>query len=342
MNGTTVLLRDGWILVAAAPVIALWALWWRSRSRRRVALPFSATAVLPEGSSSWRARWWRRSGTLLRCAAIALFLLALARPQSGRQLQRFSSHGIDIVIVLDTSHSMMALDLDRDVPLAARRNRLTVARDVVREFINGRPNDQIGLVVFGETAFTRCPLTLDHGIVREQLAAVEIGVAGEFTAIGDGLATALKRLQRSQAKSKVIVLLTDGRNNRGAIAPIEAAEAARALGVKIYAIGAGSRQGSAPYLVADELGKRMVYRRVDLDSETLDQISRLTGGASFLAEDAAALAAIYEQINSLEKSEIQQSSYFEADERFSWLVAAGLVLFAIEVVLTRTRARSLP
>lgn len=339
MSAEHFLWRDAWLLAAAAPLVVLWLLVWFRRARRGAALPYSS--LVPFASLAPRGGH-RRLAVALRCASVALLLLALARPQSGRDLSEVSSQGIDIVIAIDTSNSMMALDLDADRPVPQRRNRLEVARDVVDAFIAARASDQIGLVAFGEMAYTQCPLTLDHGLVRELLAGVRIGVAGGYTAVGDGLAMAVKRLQGSRAESKVVILLTDGRNNTGAIAPLEAAEAARALGVKVYAIGAGSRGGTAPFLVSGEHGARVVHRRVDLDIVTLEQIARLTGGASFLAEDAEALAQIYERIDALEKTAIEERLHFDGEEHYAGLLVAALALLLGEAVWTRTRGRVLP
>jgi Ca-activated chloride channel family protein len=204
-----------------------------------------------------------------------------------------------------------------------------------------RENDQIGLVVFGAEAFTQCPLTLDHGIVATFLDRVEIGVAGDATAIGSALGTAVKRLKDSQAKSRVIILLTDGRNNAGPLSPRKAAEIAKTFEVKVYTIGVGTR-GQAPFVVDTLFGRRVVYQNVEIDEQSLKEIADLTGGAYFRAEDTASLERIYDRIDELEKSEITMESYMEYDEQFRWLVLPAVGLLLLEVVLLGTRFRKLP
>ena len=265
----------------------------------------------------------------------------MARPQTGRKLTSIQTEGVDIVLVLDTSGSMRALDLDADRSIARRRNRLEVAKSVVEEFLRRRETDQIGLVVFGSEAFTQCPLTLDHGVLSTFLERVEIGIAGDGTAIGAAIGTAVKRLRDSEAKSKVIVLLTDGRNNSGALSPRKAAEIARTFDVKIYAIGAGTR-GQAPFLVDSLFGRQVVYQNVEIDDESLEEIATMTSGAYFRAEDQHALSAIYEEIDQLEKTEISTHTYMEYFERFRAFVLPALALLLFEVVLLGTRFRKLP
>jgi Ca-activated chloride channel family protein len=265
----------------------------------------------------------------------------MARPQTGRTQTQVRTEGIDIVLVVDTSGSMRALDLDADRQIARRRNRLEVVKDVVESFVGKRDNDQIGIVVFGSEAFTQCPLTLDHGIVGTFLERLEIGMAGDATAIGSALGTAVKRLKESQAKSKVVILLTDGRSNAGSLSPLKAAEVAATFGIKVYTIGAGTR-GKAPFIVDSFFGQRVVYESVEIDEETLRRIAETTGGQYFRAEDSGALEAIYDQIDQLEKTEIEMHSYMEYNERFRWFVIPALILLLAEIVLLGTRFRKLP
>ncbi|HVS15770.1 MAG TPA: VWA domain-containing protein [Thermoanaerobaculia bacterium] len=339
-------LRLLWVL---APLFLGWLALWLALPAMRAALgrkqraalrfsTFRAVGRLPRS----RAQIARRAARGLRWLSVGLLLTAMLRPQTGRTLTHVGTEGIDIVLVLDTSGSMQALDLDaQERVIARRRNRLQVAVDVVERFVEARPSDQIGLVVFGTHAFTQCPLTLDHGIVATFLERVEIGMAGEETAIGDALGIALKRLQDSQARSKVVILLTDGRSNAGAVSPVTAAEIAQTLGIKVYTIGAGAR-GQAPFLVDTRLGPQVIYENVEIDEDTLRRIAELTGGAYFRAEDEAALASIYQQIDQLEKSELTMESFTEYEERFAWLVAPSLVLLLLEVGLLGTRLRVLP
>jgi len=334
------------LLALLAPLYAAWAIvWfliprWRRRRGREPVIRFSTLRQAGRVPASLTLAL-RRFTRALRLITVALLVMAMARPQTGRKLTQVSSEGIDIVLVMDTSGSMQALDLDADRPIQRRRNRLEVAKDVVREFIEGRPHDLLGLVVFGDDAFTQCPLTLDHGVLVNLLDDVEIGVAGDRTAIGSAIATAVKRMRQSKAKSKVVVLLTDGRSNAGTVAPATAAELARTQGVRIYAIGAGAR-GRAPFLVDSVFGSRVVYQDVEIDEQQLRALAEATGGAYYRAEDHQALRGIYAEIDRLERSEITTTSYVEYEDRYPWIVLAALGLLLVEVALLSTRLRALP
>ena len=329
---------DSWLLWILGPLYLLWVSAWivmrlRRRGSTSTALRFPTLKNLQRLKPS-RTLGLRRLFQGLRLLSVALILVAMARPQTGRTHTRVTTEGIDIMLVLDTSGSMQALDLGEGVSIADRKNRLEVVKEVVARFIEKRENDQIGMAVFGEQAFTQCPLTLDHGIVATFLERVAIGAAGaEATAVGDGLATAVKRLQKSTAKSKVVILLTDGRNNAGHLDPSAAAEVARALGVKVYTIGAGTR-GQAPFLVDTLFGKQLVQRHEPIDDDMLRRVAELTGGSYFRAEDARALEEIY--------ARIEMSSYMEFDERFAWFLGPALALLLLELVLLGTRLRKIP
>ncbi len=335
-----------WMFWVLGPLFVLWVAawflvpWYAHRKRRAAAVRFSNIKTLKRLRPS-KTLLLRRFFEGLRLLTVALLMIAMARPQTGRSQTQVRTEGIDIVLVLDTSGSMQALDLDADRRISARRNRLDVTKAVVDEFVKKRANDQIGLVVFGAEAFTQCPLTLDHGIVATFMERIEIGMAGDATAIGSALGTAVKRLKDSEAKSKVIILLTDGRSNAGSLSPLKAAEVAATFGVKVYAIGAGAR-GKAPFIVDSLCGQRVVDQDVEIDEETLREIAERTGGAYFRAEDEAALGEIYRQIDELEKTEITMSSYMEYTERFRWFVFPALALLLLEVVLLGTRFRKLP
>jgi Ca-activated chloride channel family protein len=341
-----IVLADSWLLWFLVPAWVLWvALWIASRALehgrgRTSALRFSSLRVLKRLRPSTTLAV-RRLVQGLRLVTVALLLLAMARPQTGRTLTEVKTEGIDIILAIDTSGSMQALDLDTDVGIAHRKNRLGVVKEVVAEFVEKRKNDQIGMVVFGSEAFTQCPLTLDHGILATFLDRVEIGMAGDATAIGSALGIAAKRLKKSEAKSKVIVLLTDGRNNAGSLTPITAAEAAKAYGVKVYTIGAGTR-GKAPFLVESVFGRQVVYRDEPIDEATLKRISEITGAEYQRAEDEDALAAVYERIDELERTEIELTSYQDYNEQFAWLVIPALFLLLVELVLLSTRFRKIP
>ncbi len=291
------LFADGRWLRVLLPMYVVWALlwWFRPRLRQlatrsglgggrkapgRAAVAYSSI-VRARQSAQTATPTVRRLVSALRLVVVALVLLAVMRPQTGRALTEVTTEGIDIVLVIDTSGSMRALDLDaHERSLSRRRDRLEVAKGVVETFIGRRPNDRIGLVVFGEEAFTQCPLTLDHGIAATFLEQLEIGMAGDATAIGSAVGVATRRLVDSEAESKVAVLLTDGRSNAGALTPLRAAEAAAALGVKLYTIGVGTR-GQAPIVVETRFGPRVVYEDVEIDEDTLRQMATVTGGVYF-------------------------------------------------------------
>ena len=340
------ILSDRWLLWVLVPLFLVWtAGWWLTpwlarRQRQVAAVRYSSIGTLQRLQPS-KVVILRRLVEGLRLLTVALLIMAMARPQTGRKHTEVRTKGIDIVLVLDTSGSMQALDLDADRPINGRRNRLEIAKAVVDDFVRGRKNDQIGLVVFGSEAFTQCPLTLDHGILATFLERVEIGMAGDATAIGSAIGTAVKRLRDSEAESKVIILLTDGRSNAGSLDPRKAAEIAKTFRIKIYAIGAGTR-GKAPFVVDSFFGKQVVYESVEIDDQMLEEVARQTGGAYYRAEDKEALKSIYDEIDQLEKTEITTNTYMEYNERFRWflLPAVGLLLF--EVVLLGTRFRKLP
>ena len=328
-----------WLLL---PLYLAWLGGWWLLARRRAtaAVRFSTTSTLERLRPS-RTLVMRRLVQGLRLLAVALLILGMARPQTGRRQTQVHTEGIDIILVMDTSGSMQALDLDADRAVNRRRNRLEVSKSVVERFVQKRQNDQIGMVVFGNEAFTQCPLTLDHGVVAAFLERLEIGMAGDGTAIGSALGTAVKRLQDSEAESKVIILLTDGRNNAGALSPRKAAEIAETLGTRVYAIGVGTR-GKAPFIVDSLFGKQVRYEDVEIDEEMLRELATRTGGAYFRAEDRDALNEIYDQIDQLETSEITTESYMEYDERYRGLVLPALALLLLETVLLGTRFRKLP
>ncbi|HRC87523.1 MAG TPA: VWA domain-containing protein [Thermoanaerobaculia bacterium] len=340
-------LRHPELLAALALPWALAFGLWLHRRRRADRLSGALLyPALPEASlapSSARARWrpWVEG---LRWLALALLLVAMARPQQVEHFSRTTAHGVEIVLALDTSGSMQGLDLDRDRPIETRRDRLAVAKSVAQSFIERRSSDPVGLVVFGEQAFTQCPLTLDHGILEELLDRVAVGMAGgDATALGAGLATAVKRLKDSAAKSRVVVLATDGRNNKpGAITPEQAAEIARALGVRVYTIGMGGRE-PAPFLERGPFGLRVTTRYDEaVDEETLQAIAKTTGGTYYRAVDSAALARIYDDIDRLEKTTLKTYHQVEVHEKFRWLALPALGLLLGELALLGTALRKLP
>jgi Ca-activated chloride channel family protein len=272
---------------------------------------------------------------LLYGLAVLLVTVALARPQHGLRENELSGKGVDIVLALDLSSSMRAEDFQPD-------NRLFVAKKVAADFVNQRPHDRLGLVVFAGTAVTQCPLTLNHEALIDLLERVDFGMVEDGTAIGQGLATALNRLRQSRAKSRVVILLTDGVNNRGVIDPLTAAELARALGVRVYTIGVGTT-GIAPMPVDDPVqGRHYEMMPVEIDETTLTAIAERTGGKYFRAKDSQALAAIYRQIDGLEKSDLTSAAYSEWRDRGPELAFAAVLLLAVGFVLSLSAWARIP
>ena len=275
---------------------------------------------------------------ILRILSVMLLILALARPQEGHKSQEILSVGVDIMLALDTSGSMQALDFIKN---EKRDTRLAMVKDVVSKFIENRPNDRIGMVVFGSEAYTQCPLTLDQGILQSFLSKLDIGMAGDSTAIGSAVGIAVKRLKDLESDSKVIILLTDGRNNAGSLPPVQAAQTAKAFGIKIHTIGVGTH-GKAPFLVNSIFGQRYVYQEVDIDENTLKEISNLTGGQYFRATDLESLKSIYKQIDQMEKSEVKVLDHSEYTELFHYFLIPGILLLLSEIILSNSILRRIP
>ncbi len=279
------------------------------------------------------------SPILLRMFALLLIIVALSRPQFMLQESKIESEGIDIVLAIDTSTSMLAEDFELG---GKRENRLEVVKEVVRDFISNRNSDRIGIVAFASRAYTVSPLTLDYGWLMQSLDRVKIGMIEDGTAIGSGLSSALNRLKDTKAKGKVVILLTDGRNNAGRISPITAAEAAGSLDIKAYTIGAGTK-GLAPYPAQDLFGNK-VYRQVkiEIDEQILQKIAKKTDAQYFRATDTESLKKIYKSIDKLEKAPIEETGYREYKELFHLFLVPGLVLLLLEMVLNKSLLRRLP
>jgi len=275
---------------------------------------------------------------VLRFIAITLFIVAFARPQEGRKKTEILSEGVDIILAIDTSGSMRALDFKQN---DASVTRLSVVKDVVAQFVDSRETDRMGMVVFGGEAFTQCPLTLDQDILYSFLDKLKIGMAGDATAIGSAIGISVKRLKDLKSKSKVIILLTDGRNNAGKITPLQAAEFAKTFGIKIYTVGVGTR-GKAPFMVDSIFGKRLIYQDVDIDEDTLNKISEMTDAKYFRATDMESLKDIYEQIDKLEKSEIRVLDHSEYSELFHYFLIPGLLLLLTEIIISNSVLRRIP
>ena len=306
----------------------------RRKNKKTSAVVYSDIRLVKRASRSKKQKF-RFILTLLRVLAIALFFVAFARPRSGTEYKESSSEGIDIMLALDVSSSMQAEDFKPD-------NRLHVAKEEIKKFISKRLNDRIGLVVFARYSFTQCPLTTDYSVLLNFVDMVDFGIVEDGTAIGMALANSVNRLRESEAKSKIIVLLTDGDNNAGEIDPITAASIAEAMGIKVYTIGAG-KSGNAMFPVQDKLfGKRYVYQPTTIDETTLKEIAEKTGGKYFRAQSGEELEEIYGLIDKLEKTEVKVSSHVEYVELFQYFLYVGLFLLVLEMILAHTILRKLP
>jgi len=308
-----------------------WYIWKLRNTQASLQVSSSEAFDLP-GGTSWKV-YLRHVPFILRVAAIALLIIVLARPQSTNSWQNSSTEGIDIMLAMDISGSMLAEDL--------KPNRLEAAKDVAAAFINGRPNDNIGLVVFSGESFTQCPLTTDHTVLLNLFKDIHSGMIQDGTAIGLGLANSISRIKDSQAKSKVIILLTDGENNMGEIAPITAAEIAQAFGIRIYTIGVGTR-GEAPYPFQTPFGIKYQNIPTDIDEPTLKQIAAITDGQYFRATDNASLKQIYAEIDKLEKTKISVQEYSKKQEEYKNWALLVFVLLLLEIVLRKTVLRNIP
>lgn len=319
------------LLLIVLPILLYW---YFRRQRSKATIRFSNIDLLKKIKPGI-SHQLRHSLFLLRLIAVALIIVALARPQSGRTEEEVTTEGIDIVLILDTSSSMLAEDF-------RPKNRIQAAKDVATEFIKGRRNDRIGMVVFSAKSYTQCPLTLDYGILINFMKDIEVGMIEDGTAIGLAIANAVNRLKDSEAKSKVAILLTDGRNNAGEIDPITAAKVAEAYGIKFYTVGVGT-QGEALYPVDDPfLGKRYVRMPVDIDEDMLRQVANITHGQYFRATDNESLEKIFKEIDSLEKTKIEVKQYTRYSELFTHWLWAALAVILLEMILANTRFRKIP
>jgi Ca-activated chloride channel homolog len=269
----------------------------------------------------------------LRVFALTAFIIVMARPQTSSKEQSITSEGIDIVLSIDVSGSMLAEDF--------KPNRIEAAKKVARDFIQGRPSDRIGLVIFAGESFTMCPITTDHTVLINQVNAVKSGLLVDGTAIGEGLATSVSRLKDSQAKSKVIILLTDGVNNVGAVSPVMAGEIAETFGIRVYTIGVGS-MGTAPYPVSTPFGTQYQNMEVQIDEDVLRQIAQMTNGQYFRATNNNKLNEIYAQIDQLEKTKVEVMEYKKYAEEYLPLLMIGGLLFCTELFFRLIILRTLP
>ena len=319
-----------WLLTLLAPMIGYYV--WRTL-QGGAAIRISSVAGVVRAPRTVRY-YLRHLPFALRAAAFALLVVALARPQDVEQNVRTNTEGIDIMLAIDVSGSMLARDFKPD--------RITAAKEVAGSFIPDRSGDRIGLVAFAGEAFTQSPLTTDQSTLQTLLARIRSGLIEDGTAIGNGLATAINRLRESEAKSKVIILLTDGVNNRGEIAPRTAAEIAQAQGIRVYTIGVGT-EGMAPYPAMDMFGNiTFVNQKVEIDEKTLTAISDMTGGQYFRATDKAKLKAIYDEINQLEKSKVEVTEHISYHEQYLAWVLAALGLLLVEFLFANLVLKRIP
>lgn len=319
-----------WLLVVLLPIIAFYI--YRTL-RGGTAIRISSIEGVRRAPRTWRY-WLRHVPFVLRCAAIALMIVALARPQIIEHKSRTDAEGIDIMLAMDISGSMLARDFEPD--------RMVAAKEVAAAFINDRVGDRIGIAAFAGEAFTQSPLTTDKNSLITMLSRLRSGVIEDGTAIGNGLATAVNRLRESDAKSKVIILLTDGVNNRGEIGPLMAADIAADMGIKVYTVGVGTR-GKAPYPVVDMFGN-VSYQMmpVEIDEKTLEEIASRTGGRYFRATDKEKLHHIYDEINELEKSKVEITDLTLYHENWLMLLEAALALLLVEFMMSHILLKRIP
>jgi Ca-activated chloride channel family protein len=317
------------LLLLLIPMIG-WYIW--KHRQRQASLRLSSSEGFQKAPNTYKI-YVRHLPFILRMTALVFLIIALARPQSTNSWNQTTTEGIDIALTLDISTSMLAEDL--------KPNRLEAAKEVAAAFINGRSTDNIGLVVFSGESFTQCPLTTDHANLLNLLKDIRCGMIEDGTAIGHGLATAVSRLKNSQAKSKVIILLTDGTNNRGEIAPVTAAEIAKAYSIRVYTVGVGTK-GEAPYPLQTNMGIRYQNIPVDIDEPTLTRIAQITGGLYFRATNNKVLKEIYQEIDQLEKTKMNVQEYSKKQEEYMLFALAGLIFFLLEILTRYAVLKNIP
>jgi Ca-activated chloride channel family protein len=321
-----------WVLyfLSLIPLMFIW--YWFIGKKKEPSINYSSIKIFKSVAPNWKERL-RHLPFILRCLAVGLLIIALARPQSFSSGENMYTEGIDIAMVLDISGSMLAEDF--------RPNRLEASKTVIDEFVQNRSTDRIGLVIFSREAFTQCPLTIDYSVLRNLLKDIKSGMIEDGTAIGNAIANGVNRLKDSEAKSKVIILLTDGINNAGEVNPISAAQIAKTFGIRMYTIGVGTR-GEAPYPVQTPFGLKYQMVPVEIDEAVLKEIASITDGRYYRATSNKALGQIYSEIDKLEKTRVEVTSYRNAAELFyNWLIG-GLALLFFELGLSRTLMRRLP
>jgi len=322
------------LLVAALPVLA----WWRGKRGQQAAFLYSSIQLVKSVANLRRSRAGQFLAAI-RWLSLGCFIIGLARPQKIESEASVKASGVDIVVALDLSGSMESEDFELR---GERVNRLVIAKDVLKKFVDRRPSDRIGLVAFAGKPYIAAPLTLDHDFLEQNIDRLQLHSIEDGTAIGSALVAAVNRLRDIDSKSKIVILMTDGQNNAGKVPPITAAEAAEALKIKVYTIGVGTH-GTAPFPRMDVFGrKHYVQMPVDIDEDTLKAISDKTGGKYYRADSSETLKAIYDQIDKMETTEREMKKYVRVDELFHWAVIPGFTLLFLEILLSHTIWRRLP
>lgn len=326
---------DQWILWFIPVVIVLAVLWWYFLAKKNnPSLELSSTNSFKAFKHPLRATL-KKILPVLRVLAIILLLVALARPQTSYDESKITTEGIDIVLAVDVSSSMLSKDFSP--------NRVEAAKKEAMNFIDGRPHDRIGLVIFAGESFTQCPVTIDHAIVKNQVSQIKNGLLEDGTAIGMGLATAVQRLKESQAKSKVVILMTDGVNNKGFIDPLTACDIAMQYNVRVYTVGIGINGKAMTPVAMTPSGELLFdYQDVQIDEGLLKDIAKKTGGQYFRATDNKKLKEIYVQIDKLEKTKIEMSAFERKTEKFYAFVFAAALLVLVEMLMRYSLLRSVP
>jgi len=320
------------LLILLIPAIA-WYVW--KQAEAQASLQVSSTSAFQKLPRSWK-EYLRHADFALLCGAAALTIVALARPQSSDSWSQSNTEGIDIVLSLDVSNSMHFEDF--------RPDRLEASKEVASRFVAGRPNDNIGLVLFGSESYTMCPMTSDHAVVSNMINSVTFDlIDGGSTAIGDGLVTAVNRIRSGQAKSKVIILLTDGSNNSGDVSPKDAAQVAQAMGVRLYTIGVGSKGEFETTVGYDPFGRPVRQTvKADIDEETLKTMAQFTGGRYFRATNKNSLSEIFDEIDKMEKTKMSVREFSRKDEEFLPFALAAIALLLLHVIIRNTVLRNIP
>lgn len=320
------------LLILLIPAIA-WYVW--KQAEAQASLQVSSTSAFQKLPRSWK-EYLRHADFALLCGAAALTIVALARPQSSDSWSQSNTEGIDIVLSLDVSNSMHFEDF--------RPDRLEASKEVASRFVAGRPNDNIGLVLFGSESYTMCPMTSDHAVVSNMINSVTFDlIDGGSTAIGDGLVTAVNRIRSGQAKSKVIILLTDGSNNSGDVSPKDAAQVAQAMGVRLYTIGVGSKGEFETTVGYDPFGRPVRQKvKADIDEETLKTMAQFTGGRYFRATNKNSLSEIFDEIDKMEKTKMSVREFSRKDDEFLPFALAAIALLLLHVIIRNTVLRNIP